>query len=190
MITRLVEEHDVGGGQKEFRQEDSSLLAAAECFQGPAMVLRAKPETIEDFLDLVINRVSVMVAKQFIESIVSGGEGLVFGLVGGNGERLGRANHVVMGSEKFGEGALGLIEERTTGGKSGMLFEHTNTGAGMETDLAGIRLIQAGEQPHQSRFAGAIRPNQSRTFAVIQLEAQIFKQRLAIESTGQLRATQ
>ena len=68
---------------------------------GPVVVLAAEAEAVEDLLDAVIDVVGVVVAEQFVEAVVAGGEGLVLGLVGGAGQGLGGADHVVVGGEQF-----------------------------------------------------------------------------------------
>src|ERR1700693_3508581 len=100
VVAGLVEEHDVGAGQQELGEHEPALLAAAERLDGPVVVLLAEAEAVEDLLDTVLEDVGVVVVEQLVEAVVAGGEGLVLGLVGGPGEGVGGADHVVVGGEQ------------------------------------------------------------------------------------------
>ena len=61
--------------------------------------------------DAVIDVIRIVMAKHFIEAVVTGGQGLVLRLVGGLGQRLGGPDHVVMGGDQFVQGGTGLVEQ-------------------------------------------------------------------------------
>src|SRR5579884_737417 len=117
-----------------------------------------------------------------MEAIVAGGQALVFSLVGGLRERLGRTDHIVMGGEQLVQRGLGFVEERPTGSEFGKLAQQPNAGAGMEANFTVIGPIEAGEELQQRRLADAVGPDEADALAGEQLEADILKQRPLVEA--------
>jgi hypothetical protein len=96
MVARLVQEHDIRGSEEQACQEDSPLLTAAEGIQGSVEVFIAKTQAMQDFLDAMIEDVSILVTEQLVEAVVSGGEGSAGGFVGRRGEGFSCGHHVIV----------------------------------------------------------------------------------------------
>src|SRR5262245_54875726 len=67
VIAGLVEQENVGSGEKKFGEHEPALLAAAEGFDGPIIVRRSKTQTVKNLLDAMIDIVSVVMAQQVVE---------------------------------------------------------------------------------------------------------------------------
>ena len=62
-----------------------------------------------------------MPAQQLVKPIVAGRESFTLRLVGGFGEGLGGADHVLLGGEELVEGGLGLVEQAAARGEVRLL---------------------------------------------------------------------
>src|SRR5262249_14504678 len=116
--------------------------------------------------------------------------GLVLGLVGGAGQGLGRADHVVVGGQEFVQRAAGLVEKGPARDEFRLLIQEGGAGAGVEADLAVIGPVQAGAQPQQGRLADAVGTNQPNPFAGVKFEADVLEQGPFVKTTGQAGAAQ
>ena len=117
VVARLVEEHDVGGGEQQLGEHQPALLAAGECREVAGEVRFREAEPGEHAFDLVIEFEGVVVAEQFVEAIEPGGELLVLGFIRARRQLLGDALEVPLSGEQFVKGRLGFLE--TACGPSG-----------------------------------------------------------------------
>jgi hypothetical protein len=190
MVARLVQQHDIRGGEQHLRQEQATLLTAAECRDGPMVFLLAEAETIEDFLDMMIDVIGIMVPQQLIEAIVSRSQRGALSVVAGAGQGFGGADHVIVGGDELIQRAAGLREKRLIGIEVGVLLEQADAGAGVQAGFAVIGLIETGQKPEHCRLAGAVGPDQAHTVAAMQLEGNILEERALVEAPRQVIAAQ
>jgi len=128
----------------------------------------------------VIQFEGIVVAEQFGQSIELGGELPVPRLVRAGGHFLGDAFELLLRSEKFIEGGLGFVEERAAGRELRVLLKHAEASAGVQRDLARIRLVLAGEDAEQRAFPGPVRPDKPDPLAGVNLERHAFKERRGV----------
>src|SRR5262245_26239015 len=138
----------------------------------------------------MIDVVGVVVAQQLVEAVVASGEAFVFGLVGGAGQRLGGADHVVVGGEQFIEGGTRLGEESAVRLEQRLLAQQTDAGAGMQADLAVVRAVESGQDAQQRRLAGAVGTDEADTLAGLKLETDILEERPLVEAAREAGTTQ
>src|SRR5262249_25285512 len=128
-------------------------LAAAEGLDGPLVILGAEAQAVEHLLDVMIDVVGVVMAEQFVEAVVAGGKALVLGLVGSLRQRLGGADHVVVGGDQLIQRTFRLREEGSAGVEDGLLAQEGDTGAGVEAYLAVVGAVEAGEDAQEGGLA-------------------------------------
>ena len=133
----------------------------------------------------MIEDIGIVVAEQFVEPVVAGGEGLMRRCIRRLRHLFGDPDEFFLGVQQFVEGRAGFFEERPAGRKLGMLFEEHRLGAGMQADVAGIGRVLPGEDSHQRGLARAVGPDEADALAVEQLEAQVLEERPAIERSRQ-----
>ena len=76
------------------------------------------------------------------------------------------------------------------GAKSGCCCKQRDAGAGVQADLAGVGLVEAGEDAQQRRLADAVGADQADALAGVQLEAEVLEQRVGVEAAAEVRATE
>ena len=128
--------------------------------------------------------------QQFVEAVVAGGQSFALRFIRRLGQRLGRADHVVVGGEQFVEGGFRLGEESTAGSEVRLLAQQGDARAGVEAHLAVVGLVEAGQQAHQRGLADAVGADQADALAGVQLEADVLEQRPRVEAARQAGAAQ
>ena len=81
------------------------------------------------------------------------------------GQRLGGADHVVVGGEQFVQGGAGLVEEGAARREVGLLAQQGDAGAGVQAHLAVVGPVEAGQDAQQRRLADAVGADQADALA-------------------------
>jgi hypothetical protein len=95
-----------------------------------------------------------------------------------------------MGRDQLIQGAAGFVKKCSAGLKRWLLPEQGDTSAGMEANFPVVRLILAGQEAQQRRFADSVRPNQADPIANVKLKLDIGKQWPFIKTAGQAGTAQ
>ena len=190
MVVRLVEQHDVGGREKKLRQHEPALLAAGKGVDRAIEVGRDETEALQDLLDPVVDGEGSGVVQHLLEPIEASRQRLAGAVVGRGRHRLGDLDELVLGGEEGSEGVLRLVEQRPAWFVGRLLAEERDAGAGVETDVAGVGPIEAGEDLHQRRLAAAVGADQTDALAGEKLEAEVVEEGVPFEASAQIRATQ
>ena len=177
---------------------DSSSLASISrlCWPplnvstGRSIILAAEAEAVQHLFDAVVDVEGVVVAEQFVEAIVARCQAFALRFIGRFGQRLGGADHVVVGGEQFVERGLGLGEQGAAGGEVRLLAQQGHARAGVQADVAVVGLVEAGQQAQQRGLAGAVGADQADALAGVQLEADVLEQRPLVEAARQAGTAQ
>src|SRR5262245_23136031 len=190
VIARLVEQHDIGGGQQQFGEHQPALLPAAETLDGTVIVVGGKAESVEHLMDAILDIEGVVVIEQLVQTIVAGRERFALRFVGGASERLRGTDHVVMSGEEIVEGRAGLLDECLAGGELRLLPQQADASARVQADITLVGPVEASEQAQQRCLAGAIGPDQADAFPGVDLEANVLEQRPLVEAAREAGTTQ
>ena len=86
MVRRLVEQHHVGLGQQQPRQQQPIVLPAAELLDRLSKVVAREAQSFQHALDAMIDVVGVAMRQLVLQAVVAVGQPLVFGRFVGRGQ--------------------------------------------------------------------------------------------------------
>ena len=155
VVGRLVEQQHVGAPEQQSGQSDAHLPAARELLCLTLAVALGKTEPGEDAADLGFDGVAAAALELFLEFGVAMHQ-VVEAIDGPLDLRLDGA-HLFFGGQQVGYGREDFVVQRAAGLDSGVLGQVADDRRLGQSDLATVRLLQAGHDLEQRRLARAVR---------------------------------
>jgi hypothetical protein len=91
---------------------------------------------------------------------------------------------VIVGRHQDVEGVAGLDKQGSAWLEYRLLLQQCCPRAGMKTHFTHVRLVVAGQDAEQCRFAYPVRSDQANALSGVELEADLLEQRPFIETPG------
>ena len=167
VVSRLVEQQQVGLGQQQLGQRDAHLPAAAELVGLPRPIFLAEAEAGEHAAHLRVERVAVERVKALLQHGVALRRGLVLGPgVIELGQLPGQLLDLALHLAQFVEDGEAFFEDGAAGELQALLRQVADAHAARLLQRAVVERFQAGQHLHQRGFAGAVGAHQRGLFLV------------------------
>ena len=184
VVRGLVEEHEVGLLQEQFRQADLGLLAAGEAPDRKALFLVREPEAGEDGPGEVFVGQSIARLIGREDLFLPRDERRVPRML--SGERLPKLFELRFHLKKMGEDEERLFVGRAVGVGADVLFEVPERRERRPDDGAVVRLLCPGDEVEERRLAGAVGTDETDDISLFDRKVRLFEEEPVAKGFGQV----
>ncbi len=188
VVGRLVEQQQAGPPEQQLGQRDAHLPAARERLGGLAEVVLAEAEAAQHGRDPQVDAVAVVAAELLLQLGVADQHRLVLAL--GHAvvaqPRLERV-HLGLPRQQVGEGRRRLVEQGPAAVVQAVLRQVADGQPARGDHLAGVGLVDAGQDAQQGGLAGPVRAAQADPLPIADLPGDVVEEDAVAEGLVELR---
>ena len=172
VVGGLVQEHQVGALEQELGEHQPRLLAARERAGRTVEVGCREPQSAEDLLDAMVDRVGILVDQQLVQLVIPAAGAIAVALVFGLGHLLGRFLELALEVQERGQARPGHVHQRLVGPELGLLHQQADPDSRPDVDAPILGRLDPVEQLHERGLARPVGPDQTDPLTGADLEGQ------------------
>ncbi len=183
MVGGLVEQQQVGFLQQQLGQRQPHLPAAGEFLRLPIPVFFAKSKSLQHAPHFSFNRVTIAGAKFVLQTVIAVGHvGILRAGMIEFGDLMGERFQLAFHGMKFGKHRHAFGKHGAPGKREPILRQISCGRPLGDDERAVVEAVQAGENLHQRRLAGAVRAHQADAVVRRDQPVGVFKKKFVAET--------